>query len=110
MANFSTYINGETPVLVDFYADWCQPCKTMSRILEELKSRVGDRARIIKVNIDRNPKVTLTYRVKSVPTLILFRKGEIVWRWSGIVLADELQRVIQSVEQRRAPDYENHPH
>jgi thioredoxin 1 len=107
MANFSATINGDTPVLVDFYDDTSYPCQTMSRILQELKSRVGDRVKILKVNTGRNPQATRAYRVKNVPALILFKKGRIQWRWSGVVLPDELLRVLASSEQQTMT-HENH--
>lgn len=95
MANtFSELINGETPVLVDFYAEWCGPCKTMKPILEEVKSRVKESAKIIKIDVDKNPAAAGAYRVQSIPTLILFRKGKIQWRQAGVVSAKDLEEII----------------
>lgn len=97
MGNFKEAINSSTPVLVDFFAEWCGPCKSMKPILEDLAGRVGDKARILKVDVDKNPKAAEVYGIRGVPTLIVFQNGQIKWRQSGVVPAAELERVLKSL-------------
>ena len=95
-SRFSDIIKGEKPVLVDFYADWCGPCKMMAPILSEVKSKMKDDITILKIDVDRNPATAQAYQVQGVPTLILFKNGQIKWRQAGVVSAGELQQVIRS--------------
>lgn len=90
-------IQSEKPVLVDFSAEWCGPCKLMPPILKEVKSALGDNVIILKVDVDKNPQAAAAYQVQSVPTLIAFRKGEVKWRQSGVVQAKQLQEVLQNL-------------
>jgi thioredoxin 1 len=85
MESFSQLINSEKPVLVDFYADWCGPCKAMSPVIQEVAKAVQGKARVIKVDIDKSVKASQTYQVQAVPTFIIFKNGRIIWRHSGMI-------------------------
>ncbi|MDE1191839.1 MAG: thioredoxin [Arachidicoccus sp.] len=91
---FQEIINQDKPVLVDFFATWCSPCKMMLPILDDVKNRVGENASIIKIDVDKNQQVAAAYQVRGVPTLILFKNGKPLWRQSGVVPANELEKLI----------------
>jgi thioredoxin 1 len=95
--SFGEIINGSKPVLVDFSAEWCGPCKMMPPILKELKDKMGESVTILKLDIDRNPAVASAYGIQSVPTLIVFRDGQVKWRQSGVTRADQLKQVLDGV-------------
>ena len=92
---FSEIINSDKPVLVDFFAEWCGPCKMMAPVLKQVKDEVQDNASIIKVDVDKNQHTAMTYQVNSVPTLMLFKHGKILWRQSGVLPKNELVKKIK---------------
>ena len=94
MESFNDIINSEQLTLVDFFATWCGPCKMMHPVLVQLKDNLGDSIRIIKIDVDKNESLSMTYRVQSVPTLMLFRKGEVLWRQSGAMSVNDLKAII----------------
>ena len=94
METFNDVISTNKPVLVDFFATWCGPCKMMHPVLEQLKTTYGDKIRIIKIDIDKNSAIASQYQIQSVPTLILFKNGNIVWRQSGAMPLNKLQNII----------------
>ena len=93
---FQELIEGDTPVLVDFFAEWCGPCKMMQPILEDTSKQLGGKVKILKVDVDRNPLAASRFQVRGVPTLVLFSKGEVVWRQSGVVPTHQLIQHIQT--------------
>ena len=98
MNNFNNLINSEKPVLVDFFAEWCGPCKTMAPILKGVKTQLQDNATIIKIDVDKNPEVASIYQIRSVPTLIMFKKGQAVWKQSGVVPTQELVKLFNQFQ------------
>lgn len=97
MEKFSEIINGDTVTLVDFFAEWCGPCKAMRPVLEQVKKELGDGVRIIKIDVDRNEPLSRRFNIASVPTLMIFRRGEMLWRGSGVRSAADLVAAIKSV-------------
>lgn len=93
---FQELIDGETPILVDFFATWCGPCKMMQPILEDTARQLGEKVKIVKVDVDKNQLAASKFQVRGVPTLILFHKGKILWRQSGVVPVHQLVQVIES--------------
>jgi thioredoxin 1 len=93
---FQELIEGDTPVLVDFFAEWCGPCKMMQPILEDTSKQLGAKVKILKVDVDRNPLAASKFQVRGVPTLLLFQKGQVVWRQSGVVPAQQLVKVVEN--------------
>ena len=96
MNKFQDIIAGDTPVLVDFFAEWCGPCKMMKPVLEELKKKMGNKIIILKIDIDKNISLSSEYRIQSVPTLVLWKPGEIIWRQSGALSLNELEQILLS--------------
>jgi thioredoxin 1 len=95
MSAFETILKGDELVLIDFFATWCGPCKMMSPILDQLKKRSGNKVRILKVDVDKNPKIAASYQVRGVPTLVLMKSGAILWRQSGLVELHALEQVLK---------------
>ena len=98
MENFNDIINSEQLTLVDFFATWCGPCKMMHPVLEQLKDELGESIRIIKIDVDKNNGLAMNYRVQSVPTLMLFRKGEMLWRQSGALRLNDLKAIVSQYQ------------
>jgi thioredoxin 1 len=91
---FDSLINDSRPVIVDFHALWCSPCKMQSPILKEVASELGERVRVIKIDVDNNAQIASRYSVQSVPTIIIFKNGRAVWRQSGVVSKNQLKSVL----------------
>lgn len=93
---FDELINSEKPVLIDFYADWCAPCRAMKPVLDDLKAKMGESVDIYKIDVDKNQELAQQYAVRSIPTLILFKNSDPVWRKSGMASSVELQKVVEA--------------
>lgn len=98
MSTFNELIQSDKPVLVDFFATWCGPCKMMTPILQDVAARIGHNAHVVKVDVDKNPQAAAAYEVRGVPTLIIFKKGQQVWRQSGVVPAETLVAKLKELE------------
>jgi|TARA_B100001939_G_C16716758_1_gene519465 thioredoxin 1 len=96
MGTFQELIKGEVPVLVDFHADWCAPCKIMNPILKNIKKKFGDQLKIIKINVDNNQQVSNKFQVKGIPTFILFKNSEILWKQSGVINESSFTEIIKT--------------
>ena len=96
MSTFGEIIADEKPVLIDFYADWCGPCKTLAPILKEVKTELGETIKIIKIDIDKNQQLAAKYQVRGVPTMILFKDGAQLWRQSGVIQKQDIINIIKS--------------
>ncbi|SHG29779.1 thioredoxin [Flavobacterium micromati] len=94
MSNFDTIINSEKPVLIDFFATWCGPCRTLAPILKQVKDSMGERISIIKIDVDKNQQIASKYQVRGVPTMILFQNGKQLWRQSGVLSKEDVIKVI----------------
>ena len=92
---FLSIINSNKPVLVDFFAEWCEPCKQMTPVLKEIKSELRENVKIIKVNVDRNPAIATKYQIRSIPTVIVFKNGEMQWKGVGLQPAPQLKAVLR---------------
>ena len=95
-SSFEKIIDSKTPVLVDFFADWCGPCKMLAPILKQVKDEMGDRVKIVKIDVDKNQSLAQKYQVRGVPTMLLFKDRKQVWRQSGVLQKVEIIKVIES--------------
>lgn len=95
--NFNSIIQSATPVLVDFFAEWCQPCKVQSPILHEIAHEQQGKLRVIKIDVDKNPEIAARFQIRSVPTLVLFKNGTIVWKNSGVMSKQQLTEIVKTV-------------
>lgn len=95
-SSWQEMVGGDQPVLVDFFATWCGPCKAMAPILSDVKRQMGDEIRIVKIDVDQNPEIASRYQVRGVPTLMLFKAGQVLWNQSGVVPANQLVQALRS--------------
>lgn len=95
-SSFKKIISEEIPVLVDFYADWCAPCKALAPILKAVKDEMGDQVKIVKIDVDKNPSLAARYQVRGVPTMILFKDGEVAWRQSGVIPKESIIQAVSA--------------
>lgn len=93
-AQFENLVNSDIPVLIDFFAEWCGPCKAQSPILREIAGEMGERVKVIKIDVDKNPELATKYRIQGVPTLMLFKKGEIKFRQAGMMSKPQIMNVL----------------
>ncbi len=96
MSSFNEIINGTQPVLVDFYADWCAPCRMMAPILEQVAGNMKGRVKILKVNVDKNRDAAMKYGIRSIPTLMLFQNGQVKWQGVGVIQADQIENIVKT--------------
>lgn len=95
MKTFAEILEDEKPVLVDFYADWCGPCKMMAPVIKKVKQQLGDDVVVLKIDVDKNATLSNEYQIRSIPTLILFHEGKLLWRQSGVVTKEQILKVFQ---------------
>jgi thioredoxin 1 len=95
MGKFKDLIQGDKPVLIDFYADWCQPCRVLSPEVQKAAKILGDEARVLKINVDKNPSVSEMYKIQSIPTLMIFKNGNLMWRKSGGMNAAQIAEIVK---------------
>ncbi|MCG2460049.1 thioredoxin [Flavobacteriaceae bacterium F89] len=94
--SFNKIIDSKVPVLVDFHADWCGPCKVLAPILKQVKDEIGENVKIVKIDVDKNPSIASRFHVRGVPTMLLFKNGKQLWRQSGVLQKDEIVKIIRS--------------